>query len=33
LLYEGKSLQIDGWRVTALEEGTEGMLIKVEKVS
>ena len=33
LLYEGKSLLIDGWRVTALEEGTEGMLIKVEKVS
>jgi M6 family metalloprotease-like protein len=31
LLYEGKSLLIDGWRVTALEEGTEGMLIKVEK--
>ena len=33
LLYEGKSFLIDGWRVTALEEGTEGMLIKVEKVS
>ena len=33
LLDEGKSLLIDGWRVTALEEGTEGMLIKVEKVS
>ena len=33
LLYEGKSLLIDGWRVTALEEGTEGMLIKVERVS
>ena len=32
LLYEGKSLLIDGWKVTALEEGTEGMLIKVEKV-
>ena len=32
LLDEGKSLLIDGWRVTALEEGTEGMLIKVEKV-
>ena len=32
LLYEGKSLLIDGWRVAALEEGTEGMLIKVEKV-
>jgi M6 family metalloprotease-like protein len=33
LLYEGKSLVIDGWRVSALEEGVEGMLIKVEKVS
>ena len=32
LLDEGKSLLIDGWRVTALEEGTEGILIKVEKV-
>ena len=32
LLEEGKSLLIDGWRVTALEEGTEGILIKVEKV-
>jgi M6 family metalloprotease-like protein len=33
LLYEGKSLVIDGWRVSALEEGAEGILIKVEKVS
>ena len=33
LLYAGKSLVIDGWRVSALEEGLEGMLIKVEKVS
>ena len=33
MLYEGKSHLIDGWKVTALEEGTEGMLIKVEKVS
>ena len=33
LLEEGKSLLIDGWKVTALEEGTEGILIKVEKVS
>ena len=32
LLSEGKSLVIDGWRITALEEGVEGMLIKVEKV-
>jgi M6 family metalloprotease-like protein len=32
LLYEGKSLVIDGWRVSALEEGAEGVLIKVEKV-
>jgi M6 family metalloprotease-like protein len=32
LLYEGESLVIDGWRVTALEEGVEGMLIRVEKV-
>ena len=33
LLYVGKSLVIDGWRVSAVEEGNEGMLIKVEKVS
>ena len=33
LLYEGKFLEIDGWRISALEEGTEGMLVKVEKVS
>ena len=32
LLYEGRSLVIDGWKITALEEGVEGMLIKVEKV-
>jgi hypothetical protein len=33
LLSEGKSLEIDGWRITALAEGIEGMLVKVEKVS
>jgi hypothetical protein len=32
LLSEGKSLDIDGWRITALAEGIEGMLVKVEKV-
>lgn len=31
LLNEGRSLVIDGWRISALEEGTEGMLIRVEK--
>lgn len=25
--------KIDGWKVSALEEGVEGVLIKVEKVS
>lgn len=29
LLQEGKSLVIDGWQISALEEGAEGMLIKV----
>jgi hypothetical protein len=32
LLYEGRSLDIDGWKITALDEGVEGMLIRVEKV-
>lgn len=32
LILEGKSLVIDGWKISALEEGIEGMLIKVEKV-
>lgn len=32
LILEGKSLVIDGWKISALEEGVEGMLIKVEKV-
>jgi hypothetical protein len=32
LLSEGKSLDIDGWRISALTEGLEGMLVKVEKV-
>lgn len=31
LLNEGKSIVIDGWRISALEEGNEGMLIRVEK--
>jgi M6 family metalloprotease-like protein len=33
LIYEGKSLVIDGWRISALEEGIEGILLKVEKVA
>jgi hypothetical protein len=32
LLSEGNSLDIDGWRISALTEGLEGMLVKVEKV-
>jgi M6 family metalloprotease-like protein len=32
LLYKGKFFVIDGWKISALEEGTEGMLINVEKV-
>jgi hypothetical protein len=32
LLREGKSLTLDGWRISALEEGVAGMLLKVEKV-
>jgi hypothetical protein len=32
LLYLGKSLELDGWRISAFEEGTEGFLVKVEKV-
>ena len=32
LIYEGKSLVIDGWRISPLQEGIEGILIKVEKV-
>jgi len=32
LLSEGNSKLIDGWRITALKNGGEGMLIEVEKV-
>ena len=32
LLSEGKSLDIDGWRISAVVEGVDGMLVKVEKV-
>ncbi|MEO0016648.1 MAG: hypothetical protein RL589_1129 [Actinomycetota bacterium] len=32
LLSEGKSLDIDGWRISALVEGVDGMLVKVEKI-
>ena len=32
LLSEGKSLLIDGWKISALMEGVGGMLVKVEKV-
>ena len=32
LLSEGKSLVIDGWKISALVEGVEGMLVKVERV-
>jgi M6 family metalloprotease-like protein len=33
LIAEGNSLVIDGWRVSALQEGVDGMLVKVEKVA
>jgi M6 family metalloprotease-like protein len=33
LLSEGKSLDIDGWRISAVTEGVDGMLIKVDKLS
>ena len=32
LLSEGKSLDIDGWRISALTQGVDGMLVKVEKI-
>jgi len=32
LLRAGKSLVIDGWEISAIEEGAEGMLVKVAKV-
>jgi M6 family metalloprotease-like protein len=32
LISEGKSLDIDGWRISALLEGANGMLVRVEKV-
>jgi M6 family metalloprotease-like protein len=32
LISEGKSLDIDGWRISALVEGLDGMLMKVEKI-
>jgi hypothetical protein len=32
LLSEGNSKLIDGWKITALKNGGEGMLIEVEKV-
>ena len=32
LIAEGNSLVIDGWRISALQEGVDGMLVKVEKV-
>jgi hypothetical protein len=32
LLSEGKSLDIDGWRISAVTEGVDGMLVKVEKI-
>lgn len=32
LLSEGNSLVIDGWKISALTEGVEGMLVKIEKV-
>lgn len=32
LLLEGKSLDIDGWRISAVVEGVDGMLVKVEKI-
>jgi len=32
LLYEGNSKVMDGWKISALKNGKEGMLIEVEKV-
>jgi hypothetical protein len=32
LIYKGNSLLLDGWRISTLEEGAKGMLVKVEKV-
>ena len=32
LLSEGKSLDIDGWRISVLVEGVDGMMVKVEKI-
>jgi hypothetical protein len=32
LITEGKSLDIDGWRISALTQGVDGMLVKVEKI-
>jgi M6 family metalloprotease-like protein len=33
LLAEGKSLDIDGWRISAVTEGVDGMLVKIDKLS
>ena len=33
LIYKGNSLLLDGWRISTLEEGAKGMLVKVEKVA
>jgi M6 family metalloprotease-like protein len=33
LLSEGKSLDIDGWRISAVTEGVDGMLVKIDKLS
>jgi hypothetical protein len=33
LLSEGKSLDIDGWRISALVEGVDGMLVKIDKLN
>jgi hypothetical protein len=33
LISEGKSLEIDGWRISALVEGVDGMLVKIDKLS
>ena len=32
LLSEGKSLDIDGWRISAVTEGVDGMLVKIDKL-
>ena len=32
LITEGKSLDIDGWRISAVVQGVDGMLVKVEKI-